>query len=70
MSEPEKSEPEISDARRHRIENMILGGVFLLICVGGAWLLLTMADVRKAQDCVAQGRRNCGDVIRTDRYGQ
>lgn len=70
MSEQDKRESDISEARRHRTENLILGGVFLLICAGGAWLLLTMADVRKAQDCVAQGRRNCGEVIRTDRYGQ
>jgi hypothetical protein len=28
----------------------------------GIWLLGTMADVRKVQDCAAQGRRNCGAI--------
>lgn len=64
------SDPQPDDERSHRLENILLGVVFVALCVGGAWLLLTMADVRKAQDCVAQGRRNCGDVIRTDRAPQ
>ncbi len=34
-------------------------GFFVVLVVAGVWLLGTMADVRKAQDCAAQGRRNC-----------
>ena len=32
---------------------------FAVLVALGIWLLGTMADVRKAQDCAAQGRRNC-----------
>jgi hypothetical protein len=36
---------------------------FLAVLVGtGVWLLITMADVRKIQDCAAQGRRNCAEI--------
>lgn len=55
------SEPP-QDERSRRIENAVLFGAFILLTVGGAWLLLTMADVRKAQDCAAQGRRNCATI--------
>jgi hypothetical protein len=34
-------------------------GFFAVLVALGIWLLGTMADVRKAQDCAAQGRRNC-----------
>ncbi len=58
MSDPEPPQ----DERSRRIENAVLFGAFVLLTAGGAWLLMTMADVRKAQDCAAQGRRNCGTI--------
>lgn len=58
MSEPEPPQ----DERSRRIENAVLLGAFILLTAGGAWLLMSMADVRKAQDCAAQGRRNCGTI--------
>lgn len=48
--------------RQRRTENMVLLIVFIVLAGGGAWLLATMADVRKTQDCVAQGRRNCAPI--------
>ena len=52
--------PEPPDDEGNRnVENAVLLG-FLAVLVGaGVWLLSTMADVRKVQDCAAQGRRNC-----------
>ena len=35
---------------------------FAVLVAAGIWLLGTMADVRKVQDCAAQGRRNCGTI--------
>jgi hypothetical protein len=35
---------------------------FVVLVAAGIWLLGTMADVRKVQDCAAQGRRNCGTI--------
>lgn len=58
MSEPEPPQ----DERSRRMENAVLLGAFILLTAGGAWLLMSMADVRKAQDCAAQGRRNCGTI--------
>ena len=37
-------------------------GFFAVLVAAGIWLLSTMADVRKVQDCAAQGRRNCGAI--------
>ncbi len=56
-----KREPPEDEGNRG-IENAVLLGVFVLLVAAGIWLLATMADVRKAQDCAAQGRRNCGTI--------
>jgi hypothetical protein len=42
-------------------------GFFVVLVAAGVWLLGTMADVRKAQDCAAQGRRNCAAIEIPDR---
>ena len=57
----EKREPP-EDERRRGIENAVLLGFFVVLMACGIWLLGTMADVRKAQDCAAQGRRNCAII--------
>jgi hypothetical protein len=57
----EKREPP-EDERHRGIENAVLLGFFVVLVACGIWLLGTMADVRKAQDCAAQGRRNCAII--------
>ena len=52
--------PENGDNRG--LENVVMLGFFIVLVAAGIWLLGTMADVRKAQDCTAQGRRNCGTI--------
>jgi len=44
------------------IENAVMFGFFALLVGAGIWLLGAMADIRKVQDCAAQGRRNCATV--------
>ncbi|WP_375783220.1 hypothetical protein ACE10Z_25500 [Bradyrhizobium sp. Pha-3] len=44
------------------IENAVMFGFFVVLVAAGIWLLGTMADIRKVQDCAAQGRRNCATV--------
>jgi hypothetical protein len=44
------------------VENAVMLGFFVVLVAAGIWLLGTMADVRKVQDCAAQGRRNCGTI--------
>ncbi|MDP1910372.1 MAG: hypothetical protein Q8K85_18895 [Hyphomicrobium sp.] len=48
------------DDKGHRgIENAVLLGFFVVLVAAGIWLLGSMADLRKVQDCAGQGRRNC-----------
>lgn len=59
--ETTRPEPPEEEGNRY-VENAVLLG-FLAVLVGaGVWLLGTMADVRKVQDCAAQGRRNCATI--------
>ena len=44
------------------IENAVMFGFFAVLVAAGIWLLGTMADIRKVQDCTAQGRGNCATV--------
>ena len=47
MAEPEPPE----DQGNRAIENAVMLGFFVVLVAAGVWLLGTMADVRKAQDC-------------------
>jgi hypothetical protein len=49
------------------VENLVLAGFFAVLVAAGIWLLMTMADVRQAQDCAGQGRRNCATIEQPDR---
>jgi hypothetical protein len=64
----EKAGPEPPEEEGNRnVENAVLLG-FLAVLVGAAvWLLFTMTEVRKVQDCAAQGRRNCATIEVPDR---
>lgn len=49
--------------RRDRALGTIIIVVFLVLLVGGGiWIANVMLDVRKIQDCVASGRRNCAPI--------
>ena len=68
MTDGGKAEPEPPDDRGNRnIENAVMLGVFAVLVAVGVWLLGTMADIRKVQDCAAQGRRNCATTEVPDR---
>jgi hypothetical protein len=58
----EDKPPEDDDDGNRTLENIVMLGVFIVLVAAGIWLLGAMADVRKAQDCSAQGRRNCGTI--------
>ena len=47
------------DQGNRNLENAVMLGFFAVLVAAGVWLLGTMADIRKVQDCAAQGRRNC-----------
>jgi hypothetical protein len=60
-SEKEKQAPPEDEGNRAR-ENAVLLAFFAVLVLAGVWLLGTMADIRKVQDCAAQGRRNCATI--------
>ncbi|MEZ5822102.1 MAG: hypothetical protein R3D82_14995 [Xanthobacteraceae bacterium] len=62
----EEGKPPEEEGNR-TVENMVLAGFFVVLVAAGIWLLSTMADVRKAQDCAAQGRRNCATIEAPER---
>lgn len=63
MTEEERAEPEPPEDQRDRnVENAVMLGFFVVLVAAGVWLLATMADIRKVQDCAAQGRRNCATI--------
>lgn len=67
MTESFSNEPDPDDEGQRRRDNLVLLIGFAVLVGVGVWLLATMADVRKAQDCAAQGRRNCATIEVPDR---
>ena len=61
MTEGER-QPEPPEEGNRTVENVVMAGFFVVLVAAGIWLLGTMADVRKAQECAAQGRRNCATI--------
>jgi len=48
------------DSYRHRMMvNLAALLVIILLSVAGAWLAIQITELRKNQDCVLSGRRNC-----------
>jgi hypothetical protein len=63
------SGPEPPEDQGNRtLENAVMLGFFVVLAAAGIWLLGTMADIRKVQDCAAQGRRNCATIEAPDRF--
>ncbi len=51
------SEP---DDYRHRMRMNIAAGLFTVMLIGfGVWLAMSIADLRRTQDCILYGRRDC-----------
>jgi hypothetical protein len=68
MTDGGKEAPEPPEDQGNRnVENAVMLGFFAVLVALGIWLLGTMADVRKMQDCAAQGRRNCVSIDVPDR---
>ena len=67
MTEGGNNAPEPPEEGNRNVENAVMLGFFAVLVALGIWLLSTMADVRKMQDCAAQGRRNCVSIDVPDR---
>jgi hypothetical protein len=57
----ERQKPPEDEGNR-AVENAVMLAFFAVLVAAGIWLLGTMADVRKVQDCAGQGRRNCATI--------
>ena len=56
-------EGDAPDDYRHRMLANIAAAAFcLLLGAGGIWVAISIADLRKNQDCVLAGRRNCAQL--------
>ena len=54
---------EGEDNYRHRMIVNVAGLlVTVALSIAGAWLVVQIADLRKNQDCVLSGRRNCTPI--------
>ena len=42
--------------------NLVLLAVFIALVGGGIWIASALDNARRAQDCMAQGRRNCAPL--------
>ena len=52
------------DDYRHRmIMNAMAAAVTILLIGGGIWIANSMAMMRKNQDCVLSGKRNCNPPV-------
>jgi hypothetical protein len=64
MDEPDKANPPeyVETERERRIANMVLLGFFIVLVLGGLWLVNAMVEHRAIDNCLAQGRLNCAPV--------
>jgi hypothetical protein len=68
MTDGGGARPEPPDDQGNRnLENAVMLGFLAVLVAAGVWLFGTMADIRKVQDCAAQGRRNCATIEIPDR---
>jgi len=52
------------DDYRYRMRVNIAAGLFTVVLIGfGIWLATSIADLRRTQDCLLMGRRDCGAPI-------
>ena len=56
-----KPSPE-QEARDRRAANLFLLTAAVVLVAAGVWLANAMVDARRADDCLASGRRNCNPI--------
>jgi hypothetical protein len=58
--ERERNEPD--DFRRRMLANVAAFAFTVALVAIGIWLAMSIADLRKTQDCVLMGRRDCARI--------
>jgi hypothetical protein len=62
LSQYERTHGE-DDYRHRMLMNGVAALVTVLLIAGGIWIANSMAQLRKNQDCVMSGRRNCNPPV-------
>ncbi len=57
-----RNDDDAADDRHRTITNVAGLAFVVLLIAAGIWLANTMATMRKNEDCVLSGRRNCAPI--------
>ncbi|HEV7877659.1 hypothetical protein [Bradyrhizobium sp.] len=62
LSRYERSREEPDEFRHRMLANMAAFAFTVALTAIGIWLAMSIADLRKTQDCVLMGRRDCAHI--------
>src|ERR1700709_1008539 len=62
LSRYERNPEEPDDFRHRMLANMAAFAFTVALIAIGIWLAMSIADLRKTQDCVLMGRRDCARI--------
>jgi len=62
LSRYERNREEPDDFRHRMLANMAAFAFTVALIAIGIWLAMSIADLRKTQDCVLMGRRDCARI--------
>jgi hypothetical protein len=62
LSRYERSRDEPDDFRHRMLANAVAFAFTMALTAIGIWLAMSIADLRKTQDCVLMGRRDCAHI--------
>ena len=62
LSRYERGRDEPDDFRHRMVANAAAGAFAVALTAIGIWLAMSIADIRKTQDCVLMGRRDCAGI--------
>ena len=62
LSAYERSTEEPDDFRHRMLANLAAFAFTVALTAIGIWLALSIAELRKTQDCVLMGRRDCAQI--------
>ena len=62
LSRYERDRDEPDDFRHRMLANLAAFAFTVALTAIGIWLAMSIADLRKTQDCVLMGRRDCAHI--------
>ena len=62
LSRYERDRAEPDDFRRRMLANIAAFAFTVALTAVGLWLAMSIADMRRTQDCVLMGRRDCAQI--------